>query len=91
MAVIEVAKVPKKEPKGDEALRLVATLCYYYPQYSFAEARQLPYKRLVLLLQEATKQKAIEWHWQTLIAASAQVPKGKGTKRLLKMLQGYIE
>ena len=90
MAVIEVAKVPKKEPTGSEALRLVATLCYYYPQYTFAEARKLPYKRVVLLLQEATRQKAIDWHWQTLIAASAQTPKGKGTKSLLNILKGYI-
>lgn len=91
MAIIEVAKVPKKQPTGDEALRMLASLCYYYPQYTLADARKLPYKRVVLLLKEATRQNAINWHWQTLIAASAQTPKGRGTKNLLRILKGYIE
>lgn len=88
---IEVAKVPQKEVAEDAILRMLAALCYYYPQYTFTEARKLPYKRVALLLREAKRQKAIDWHWQTLIAASAQSPKGKGTKRLLKILKEYID
>lgn len=90
MARIEVAKVPIQEPSGDEALTMLATLCYYYPQYTFSEARQLPYKRVALLLKEVKKQKAIEWYWQTLIAASATVPKGRGTKSLIKTIKGLM-
>lgn len=83
---VEVAKLPSNK-EGINALRLLARLCYYYPQYTLAEARSLPYKHVMLLLKEARVQKAVDWHWQTLIAAAPHTEKGKAVKQLLKKLK----
>lgn len=85
---IEVAKAPTTTQSTD-AMQTLAKLCYYYPQYTLAQARRLPYKYVNLLLKEARIQKAIEWSWLTQIAAAPQTEKGKGVKALLKALKDY--
>lgn len=86
---VEVAKLPSSK-RETTAMQTLATLCYYYPQYTLSEARKLPHKYVKLLLKEARAQKAIEWHWLTLIAAAPHSNKGKGVKALLKALKDQM-
>jgi hypothetical protein len=79
MATIQVAPVPKKKVK---ALDLLAELCYFYPQYTLAEARRLPAKDVLLLLKVAHKKKAEEYLNLTQIAAAPHTRKGAGVKKL---------
>lgn len=79
MARIEVAKLPQKKVN---ARRLLAELCYHYPQYSLAAARRLPAKDVMLLLKTAKQLKAAEYHNLTQIAAAPHTKKGAGVKRL---------
>lgn len=53
--VIKVQKIPRaKTPPED----LLATFCYYYQQYTFAQARKMPYKRVMHMLKVARKEQA---------------------------------
>ncbi len=79
MAIIQVATVPKKPVK---ALQLLAELCYYYPQYTLADARRLPAKDVLLLIKTARKKQAEEYLNLTQIAAAPHTRKGVGVKKL---------
>lgn len=81
MAIIPVAKVPRKKVN---ALELLAELCYYYPQYSLAAARRLPAKDVMLLLRVARRKKAEEYFNLTQIAAAPHTRKGSGVAKLSK-------
>ena len=84
---IRVKKVVVKAPKlnVDE---LLARLCYYYPQYTFREAKELPYKHVQLLLRVAKKQQAIQLYNLTQIAAAPHTKKGEGVKKLSEHFKG---
>lgn len=77
---VEVAKIPKKEAKETDALKLCTILCYYYPQYTLREAMNLPYKYVVMMLKTAKEQRAIEH--QNLLAISV-APHAKGQAKKL--------
>lgn len=55
---IKVAQIPKKKTSPSS---LLATFCYHFPQYTLKEARKLPYKHVVLLINTANKMKALEY------------------------------
>ncbi len=55
MPVFKATKIPTPIVTADE---LLASFCYHFPQYSFAQARQLPFKRIKLLLNTARKEQA---------------------------------
>lgn len=55
MAVIKVQKIPRKKTPAED---LIATFCYYYQQYTFAQARKMPYKRIMQMLKVARKEHA---------------------------------
>lgn len=79
MATIKVASVPK--PK-QSARVLLAEFCYYYPQYTLAQARRLPAKDVVLLLKTARKKEAEKYFNLTQIAAAPHTKRGAGVKSL---------
>lgn len=83
---VEIAKVPSTV-KEKSAIETLATLCYYYPQYTLKQARSLPHKQVKLLLKEARIQKAIEWHWLTHIMTAANSGDKASIKTLLKALK----
>lgn len=81
---IEVAKLPGStlgKSKTDDDL--IATLCYFYPQYTYAQAEKLSYKRIASLLRVAHKQEAIKYKNLTQIAAAPHSKKGAAVKKLL--------
>lgn len=85
--VIQVAKIPKKQPGGEDLLTLLATLCYFYPQYTLRQVRALPYKHVILLLKVAQRQEAIRYMNLTRIAAAPHDPKGKAVKNLVNQFE----
>lgn len=81
--VIKVQKVPDRA--GDSDYReLLATLCYYYPQYTYKQARKLPFQRVQLLVKTARRVEATKLYNLTLIAAAPHSDKGKAVNKLLK-------
>ena len=78
---VKVAKVPKTGAKEDEVMRMLATLCYFYPQYTFAQARKLPYRRVAMLIAEAHRQEAIRYYNLTQIMAAPHTKKGEGVRK----------
>lgn len=53
--VIKVQKIPQKKiPPSD----VIAKFCYHYQQYTFAQARKLPYNRIQQMLKVATQEQA---------------------------------
>lgn len=72
----------------DEIIPLV---CYYYPQYTIREAEELPYFRVVQLLEVAQREKAREYAELVKIVAAPHTQKGRGVKKLLDSYQRIIE
>lgn len=82
----KVIKVQKVHPESEDNdyRELLATLCYYYPQYTYAQARKLPFHRVQHLVKVANKIEATKLYNLTQIAAAPHSDKGKAVKQLLK-------
>lgn len=87
---VEVAKVPT-EKFTFSAIETLATLCYFYPQYTLNSAKKLPYKDVKLLLTVARRQKAIEMMRLTEIAAAPHTKNMIGVKNLIKLFKGQTK
>ena len=81
MARVEVAKVSKKKLNVRE---LLATICYFYPQYTLYEASQMPAKDVSLLIKVAMRERSRDWYNQTQIAAAPHTKRGSGVNTLSK-------
>jgi hypothetical protein len=86
---IEVAKAPA--PKSASPMRLLATLCYFYPQYTLAAARRLPYKHVTLLLSEAQRQEAARNHSLTQIVSAPHTKDGQAVQELLTHYRSLMD
>lgn len=89
MAVIKAKQLPKK--KAESAEEILARFCYHFQQYTYSEARKLPYKRVVQLLKAAQKEQAKEMIVLTHIASAPHSRKGKLIKKVLDYLNRVIE
>lgn len=87
MAVIRVQKVPKKTESAED---LICRFCFYFPRYSYQEARQLPHKRIVKMLKIAREEKARFLHDLTESIAAPHTKKGKGVNKMLKYFKDII-
>lgn len=84
--VIKVAKVSKATSRtaGQKDWQVkLATLCFYYPQYTFADAYRLPAWIVNLLLKRAHQLEAERYFNLTEISTAPHTEKGKGVKQLL--------
>lgn len=79
MAVIKAASIPHKKLNSR---RLLAELCYHYPQYTLAAARRLPAKDVMLLMNVAKKKQAEHYLHLTQIVTAPHTKNGKGVKQL---------
>lgn len=52
MPEIRVQKIPRPKTEPED---LLATFCLYFPQYTFAQARKMPYNRIRQMLKVANK------------------------------------
>lgn len=89
---IKVERVPKKQRKdGDSIDELLTTLCYYYQQYTFSEAKKLPYKRVTMMLRVANKIEAIRMRALANIVAAPHFDSGKGVSKLIEHYTAVID
>jgi len=79
----EAIKVQKIPTPDVSPLKLLAQLCFHYPQYTLKEARTLPYKHVVLLIKTAQAEKAKDYLNHAQIAAAPHSKKGMGYKKLI--------
>lgn len=57
MPIIKAQKAPVPEASQEASVEdVLATFCFYYQQYSFAEARRLPYVRVQQMLKVAKRE-----------------------------------
>ena len=75
MKIAKAQKIPVKnaEPTVEE---LLARFCYYYQQYTYKQAENLPYKRVVQMLKVARQEQAKEWYNLARAYASSQSKDG---------------
>jgi hypothetical protein len=90
MERIQVAKVsePEKPQKPFDPLRYLAEFCRYYPRYSLAEARRLPYKHVRLMMGEARRAEARKLYYLTQIAAA---PYSEKREEVTKLMEHFRE
>lgn len=89
MPKITVQKVPKSKKQQDPR-RLLAELCYYYPQYNLRQAKKLPYKDVNLLLKTAKSLEAMNYINLTNISVAPHTKNGKGVKKLIDQFKAVI-
>lgn len=87
MAYIKVKPLPQRKPKGTTARRILAELCFYYPQYTLNQAKKLPYKDVVLLLKTAHREKSKDYLMKLNIETAPHTKKGQGVKKLAGQLK----
>lgn len=86
MVVVRAQKIPQKE---SDPADLIALFCFHYQQYTFAEARKLPYTRIRHMLNIAKKEYARKMRDLTVIV-SAPHSKGNQVKVLLDRFNAII-
>ena len=80
--VIRVAKIPEQKKSGSSTMRLLATFCYYFPAYTLKEARKVPYKHIVLMLEQAKRLQSSDYYNLLQISVAPHTEKGSGIKTL---------
>jgi len=81
--VIRVARLPeRKKSGGSSTMRLLATFCYYFPAYTLKEARKVPYKHIVLMLNQAKRLQSANYYELLQISVAPHTQKGEGVKTL---------
>lgn len=88
MAVIKAQKVPQKTESVED---IIATFCYYFPQYTFSQASEMPAKRVRQMLKVARKEEAMRMYNLTQLIAAPHTKKGVGVKTMLKYFKEIIE
>lgn len=53
--VVKIQKITQPQSTPED---IIATFCYHYQQYTFAQARKMPYKRIKQMLEVAKKEHA---------------------------------
>lgn len=84
---IKAQKVPKKKVSIDDVL---ATFCYKYPQYTFKQAENMPFKRVMQMLKVAKRIEAEKMIELVNIAAAPHTKKGQGIKNIIEYYKGVI-
>lgn len=91
MATVSAQKVPKRQPTESDLLDGIALFCYKFPQYTFAQARRLPYKRVAHLLRIAKKEDARKMVELVKAIAAPHTKKGKSVQEMIQYYKGIIE
>lgn len=88
MPTIKVQKIPEKEVKIEDILM---QFCYYFPRYSYAEAKAMQYKRVILMLQTAQKENAKKMLELVHIVTAPHTKNGTAVKNLISHYQNILE
>lgn len=87
MAIIKVKKVPKQEHKIDVD-DILARFCYYYPQYTFKQAKQMPAIRIRKMLKSARAEHRANMY-QFLYELVQTIPVANSKEHYNKMISRY--
>lgn len=94
LKVLKLQKLPEDQSSStkESSLQLLATLCYYYPAYTLATARKLPFKHVVLMIRTARKLEAQKYYNLAQIAgaSSPHVKNLQGIKDIAKQFKGIM-
>jgi hypothetical protein len=82
MPVIKVQKIPKPEKIGTPIEDQLAQFCFYFQQYTFAQARKLPQRRINQMLKVAEREYAKKMIDLLNITVSVHTKKASGVKEL---------
>lgn len=86
MVVVKAQKIPQKNISSED---IIACFCYNYPQYTYKEARLLPFTRLNQMIKVARQEQAkLLYNITRAIAAPHQKA---GVKKLLDELNTIIQ
>lgn len=93
MATIKVQHAPKiqsrqqRQGSNDNLKDTIAVFCYYYPQYSFAKAMDLPIKLVRRMLRAVRREQAMNYLELINIARVAQFEKHEPYTELAERYQ----
>lgn len=73
MPTFKASKIPKSEQNSDDILSI---FCYYFPQYSFQKAKEIPVKRIKLMLKAVRKEQARQMVDMMRVMNGSQSKKG---------------
>lgn len=88
MPIVKVQKLPKKKSASFQSI--LYSFCYFFPQYTYNEARLLPAKRVISMLNAARREKAREYLNLLRIATAPHTDKGTGVKNLTEEFSDII-
>lgn len=88
MATVTAQKVPKRTESPEDTL---ARFCFYFPQYTYAQARQMPFIRIRQMLRVVLTEQARQMFFLTQIAASPHIEKGRGVKKMLNYFKELMD
>jgi hypothetical protein len=87
MAIIKVKQIPHKKISSVDIL---GRFCYYFPQYTYSQARKLPYNRVMQLLRVVDREYAIRMIDLVNIVAAPHTDKGRLVNKLLEEFRGRV-
>lgn len=90
MAVIKVKKIPKESGEAESADDIIARFCFLFPQYTFKQASDLPYKRVRQMLRAAKREQLKERIDLAMIIAAPHAKGGKGVKNVINSLKEQL-
>lgn len=88
MVVVKAQKISKKAITSDEILCLFV---YKFPQYTFAQAKAMPYIRIAKLLKAAGKEDARKMYELMQIVVAPHTKKGNGVAKVLESYKNIID
>lgn len=86
--VIQVKKLPTEKASPKQTLQNLARFCYLFPQYTFRQARALPFHHVQIMLKEAKKEQAEYYLNMVQIVAAPHSKKGAAVGKLTDQYKG---
>lgn len=87
MVVVSAQKIPKKKITPEDTL---ATFCFYFQQYTYNEARKLPFIRVKKMLEIAEKERARFMYDLVQVVSAPHTKRGIGVRNMLKYFKDII-
>lgn len=87
MPIFKAQKIPKKTESSESKLM---RFCYYFPCYSFAQAKKMPFSRILKMLRVAEIERAINYAYLTRISVAPYTKGGKEATKLLEEFKNII-
>lgn len=87
MPIIKAAKIPTKTESAEDFL---SRFCFYYPRYSYNQAKRMPVKRIKEMLKIVEKEQAKFMLNLLSIVTAPKTKKGKGVGKLQSYFKNII-